>query len=728
MALFLQKIVRNRLIMWKKIFALITILLITVGHKATAQTSVLDIDEELIKKIPPKQFAKYGDLYYRKGDYYLASELYEKALSRDPTRIDVAYKLAMALYKSRDYEKAAKWFKYVKEADPKEYPEASYYYALMLIYQGKYMQAKRALLEFKTKHLNYLKTKNYRKYNFLKKQVEADLKTIAFALKAQKNPLKVDIIHLDSAVNSAYTEMSPLPLSDTELVYASLRADSLIITKKGRTKKIAQAYRIRFYKSHKERGQWFFDGEWNMPWNHSEEHTANGAFNPDKTRFYFTKCLSTDTGYYKCDIYMSEFRDSSWQEPIRLPEPVNHPIYTTTQPTVGILQKGSKKIEVLYFVSDRREQGHRGGLDIWYVYNLGGTWSRPKNLGKTINTPGDEMTPWYDQETQTLYFSSSGHPGMGGLDIFRAKGAANKWAQPQNVGYPINTSTDELYFILNPNRYSGYFVSNRIGIYALKNPTCCDDIWYFEFETKPELIAQIYAYDEADSLRRPLDSVTVYVWLMDSITGRMAQIKTLKTDSPSPIFYKVFPNQQYKFTAERNGYFKQSQWLSTTTKKLRDTFIVAIPLKKLILNKPYTLRNIYYDFDKWDLKPESFPVLDSLAMLLKENPELKVEIRSHTDSRGSDEYNLTLSQKRAESVVKYLVSKGISPERLIAKGYGEKHPIASNDTEEGRAKNRRTEFVIIGKVKINYQDEIFKELDDTRSKQNSPETTNKQNQ
>ncbi len=694
-----------------------------VGQEpGAAGGQVLVLDEEMLKQIPPREFARLGKEMYEKADYYIASELLEYALRRNPTDYETAFLAGMAYYKSRDYRNAARWFYHVAKNAGKDYPEAWYYYALMLIYQGQYTRARGILQEFQKVHLRALKMKSYNAYRKYGALAESALATCEYALAHGRDKPVAKVVHLDTQVNTAYTELSPMPQSDTLLVYASLRSDTIIILKK-KSEKREHRYRIRFYASRRIKDDRFeFLGEWRKDFNEGALHVANGAFSPDGKRFYFTKCARNDTGYYKCDIYVSEYDEERdiWTIPRKLPPPINDPHYTATQPTVGEMRRGSAVVEVLYFVSDRKLPGHRGGYDIWYSYYMRGRWSPPRNLGKNINTPGDEMTPWYDVETQTLYFSSNGHPGFGGLDIFKAQGYANKWTVPQNLGKPINSSYDDLYFVLGPERYYGYFTSNRPGVIALKHPTCCDDIFYFEWLGKPRLYVRLVAYDETDPERKPLDSVEFRVSFIDTITGRLVQIANVRTGEKTYAIQRVYENNQYKFTAVRRGYFSNAKWFSPPPTKKHDTFLVMIPLKPLVMHKPYVLRNIYYDFDKWTLRPESYPVLDSLVQLLKENPELKVEIRSHTDSIGSDEYNLWLSQKRAESVVRYLISKGISPDRLIAKGYGERFPIAPNsingrDNPEGRAKNRRTEFVVIGKINIKYEDEIYQMLEGDNS-------------
>lgn len=700
------------------------VLLCIGGEVARGQTGfyVPEMLEDIITKVPPKYLFRYADEYFEMGDYYTASELYVAGLSREPTNVDAMFKAAMSFWRSRDYSSAEKWFREVLNRAPEAYPEAGYWLALMLQMNGKYHQAKEALTKFEKEYLRIVQRKDYQQFRALSDRSKLLRASLDFAINYKPPSHTPEVIHLGNGVNTAYTEMSPLPLGDSMLVYASLRSDSLIVyNRRGEIKNILQMYRIRFYVSEFAGEMWVFRGEWDTLFNRGEWHVANGAVAPISNDFYFTRCEAREGGRYRCEIWVSKWDTvkKQYKKPEPLPAPVNHPEYTATQPSVGFISKSGQKIEVLYFVSDRPEQGHRGGMDIWFTYRdpRTGEWARIANLGGEVNTAGDEITPWWDPETQTLYFASDGHPGFGGLDIFKVKGSGRSWGALENLGKPINSSADDLYFTLSDDRRTGFLVSNRVGVIALKHPTCCDDIFMVKFPI-PRFILKAIAYDEADSLRKPLDSAFIAIRVLDTVTQSENELAQQMVGGACRCVVKdLLAGQIYKVVAERKGYFSGVQITNVPEKvKEADTVVVMVPLKKLVMHKPYILRNIYYDFDKWTLKPESYPVLDTLVMLLKENSTLKVEIRSHTDSMGSEEYNLQLSQKRAESVVKYLVSKGIDQSRLVAKGYGESQPIAPNslpdgrDNPEGRAKNRRTEFVVIGEVPVRYEDVIYEML------------------
>ena len=374
------------------------------------------------------------------------------------------------------------------------------------------------------------------------------------------------------------------------------------------------------------------------PFNTQPTHTGNASFSSDGKKFYFTRCQIDEKNRMICAIYVSEKRANKWQEPIKLSEDINKPGYTNTQPySVQI-----KKEEVLFFISDR--PGGMGGKDIYAITYKAGRFSDLRNLGNKINTTGNEASPFYDAVNQILYFSSDGWKGYGGLDIYKAKGNLAKWKDAQNAGRPFNSATDDYYFVLDGNKNEGYFVSNRP---QGRNKTgCCDDIYSFKPNT--EKIINTSIENESISKNFQRDSTV---------------IQNADTD--------------------------------------RVDFSAITEIKKIKTSTTYTLNKIYFNYKEFNFMEEGKEELDKLYALLMQHPSYIIELSAHTDNRGSELYNLNLSQKRAESVKKYLVSKGIPEKRLFAKGYGENLPVADNenldgsDYPEGRMKNRRTEFRIL---------------------------------
>ncbi|MEO6302917.1 MAG: OmpA family protein, partial [Bacteroidia bacterium] len=402
-----------------------------------------------------------------------------------------------------------------------------------------------------------------------------------------------------------------------------------------------------------------------------------------------------------CAIYVSEKNGDEWSEPVKLPKNVNNPKFTSTMPS--ITTDPAKGNEVIYFVSNNKEG--RGGLDIWYtVYDKKNkVYKTPKNAGNKINTAQNEITPFFDNETRTLYYSSDGMGGLGGYDVFKAVGDGKKWMSTENIGQPLNTGADDIYYTISPNREEGFLVSNRKGGNALKNSTCCDDIYTYKLSEyiRINLVGNV---GEMIDPNTAIPQATVEVYLVDKKTQEKFLVKIVESDKLGNFKTTVEANQDYFLIIKKNDF------LGTTADVTTKAITISQDITKNVLlakkpKEPIRIPNIQYEFDKSNILEVSKIAIDTTVLSLMEaNPEVIIEIQSHTDSKGSDKYNEKLSQQRAESVVNYLISKGIKPERLKAKGYGESKPISPNenadgsDNPEGRAQNRRTDFKIIGVI------------------------------
>jgi outer membrane protein OmpA-like peptidoglycan-associated protein len=384
-------------------------------------------------------------------------------------------------------------------------------------------------------------------------------------------------------------------------------------------------------------------------------------------------------------------------------------------------------MEVLYFVSNR--PGGRGGLDIWYtIYDpKRNDYRQPRNAGNKINTPGDEMTPFYDHSTRTLYFSSNGHQGLGGFDIFKSMGELRKWISPVNAGYPLNSSYDDLYFGISKNREDGFLVSNRPSQGSFRNPSCCDDIYQYRWTdfVRVAVKGTVYPAEAAklgknldqekllamkDSIK-PLAKAVLSLYMIDPKTKEKVFIDRDTSDENGGYYFDLQPEKDYKFEMEGAQYFNEQ--INISTAGVNFTYTIEMPpiWVNILNDKPIVLKNVYYDFDKADLSATAKKAIDStLYELMMKATDIIVEVGAHTDSLGNYEYNRKLSQDRADNVVKYLVSKGISKKRLVAKGYGASKPVAPNfkpdktDNPEGRDKNRRTEFRVIGTLSSQMED------------------------
>jgi outer membrane protein OmpA-like peptidoglycan-associated protein len=332
-----------------------------------------------------------------------------------------------------------------------------------------------------------------------------------------------------------------------------------------------------------------------------------------------------------------------------------------------------------------------------------GRFSKIKNLGPEINTPGDELFP-YVAEDQKLYFASDGHPGYGGLDLFVVK-RQNGRTVIENLGQPINSNGDDFaIFLFSADR--GFFASNRDGGKG------DDDIYTFINEDPDLKVVNYYLHGityTPDKTGKLQVLPNTKVSLLDE-RGELMQDYTSGDDGKFQ--FRVYENENYNLVAENSGYLVKRQSYSTkgkavdpsTLKELvtNITLDTMMVLDKIEINKVFVLDNIYYNFARWEIRPDAAKELDKLVQLLQDNLEINIELSSHTDSIDTEAYNLQLSQKRAESAVQYLIQHGIAPNRLVAKGYGESKPIARNtnpdgtDNPVGRQKNRRTEFKILG--------------------------------
>ena len=658
------------------------------------------------------------------GDFYGAIAWYRKALEKsEATKIspeqhfNVVNRLADLNRTIRNYPVAANYYKQLYSGRSSEYPQARFYLGLMLQQTGQYDSALKVM-----KAVN----KHYQGPNkrVVKKRTEVAIKGCKKALKrnAADDKRKTSINHLNADINSAYTELSPTFKGDSTLLYASRKADSIIEVQRGQ--KVAS--KTRFYIAQKQASGWQHQGPW-KPFNDESYNVGNGSFSPNGEYFYFTRCQLNNNKKMRCKLYVSQKKDDNqWAKPEELPNPINKAGISSTHPSLGTMKKGRREKTIIFFTSNR--EGGKGGKDIWYTSydKRRDQYANPRNAGRKVNTLGDEVTPYFDDKLGRLYFSSNGHPGYGGLDVFRVpfEGGRTR-AKPKNLGEPVNSPADDLYYTKNPQG-EGFLVSNRNGVIALKHPTCCDDI--FALQMPKEYVKTISGVITLRQRNGDDTSITTNGEETVRDTGRsvvsiyeneitdsggkrtlIAQDTLTKEDSGQYQFNleEQEGEDSLSLTVNKESYYREDS--DTFTRKEltekgnhRDLSLKPIP------KEPIVIPNIYYAFDKAKLKPQSKPVLDTtLLSLLENNPKLILEIRSHTDSVGSNRYNQELSQERAQSVVDYLVDKGVDRKRLKAKGFGESKPIAPNtnpdgsDNPEGRQKNRRTEFRVIGEIKGN---------------------------
>jgi outer membrane protein OmpA-like peptidoglycan-associated protein len=692
---------------------LITTILLILG----TSWQLFSQPSETMKYLNPWQIKSFAKNSERLGDIYSAIDYYEALYKRKPDDNETAFKLGQLYQQSRNYPMAQEYYSKVYDADKKAYPEALFYRGLMKKMTGDYAGAREDFQQF-TKLTKGTIANDY------KNKVKNEIKGCDLADKLKEKPLDVFVLHLDTSINKAHVEMSPFPLKGDEIMYASLRENKLVYVDANNDSAKMPVRQI--YLAKKSGQKWNFENLFKGPINEEGVNVCNPALSPEGNRLFFNKCYPNWKNKMVCAIYLSEKVNDKWSEPVKLGNGINDSKYTSTQPTVGIDSKTQN--EVLYFVSDR--EGGKGGLDIWYsVYNAKkNEFKLPKNAGSKINTPEDEMTPFYDVETHTMYFSSNGWPSIGGMDIFKTQGELTQFSTPENIGFPINSSVDDIYYVVSKSRDGGFFVSNRKGTVALLNETCCDDIFEYRWADfiNVAVTGKIYAIKDSsiyDQLEKQLD-VNNYIADIDSVSEKVNLlpnqrvdlylvqdnherifIKSTTTNDNGEYFFNLEPKKNYKIVVDNYGLFNKELSVTTTNVTHSDTLHADAMYINIIPLEPVVIKNIYYEYNKWNLTDSSKTILDNTILkIMMDNPRIVVEISSHTDSVSGEEYNMKLSQKRAESAVNYLIDKGIDKERLVAKGYGKSKPIAPNtnpdgtDNPDGRQKNRRTEFKIIGSL------------------------------
>lgn len=430
-------------------------------------------------------------------------------------------------------------------------------------------------------------------------------------------------------------------------------------------------------------------------------HNGPAVFDENRNTLYFTRTRmvkvklvpvnSDPTSWYnrygnaeyvnRLELFSSQYVNGKWTEaqPFAYNNAENYSVGHAALSPDG---------SILYVVSDK--PGGFGDADLYYcTRNPDGSWSEPVNAGPTVNSAGKEVFP-YVAPDGTLYFSSDGHPGMGGLDLFKSTGQRSDWTLPENLRSPLNSSHDDFSLILTPTGEEGYLASNREGGKG------SDDIYSFNWAPPTNLILQVNTFERLDDGNVVPLGQTRVVETLDN--GQLEG--DLLTDAAGVVYSAARCDQQYLISVTKDGYFANNVRASTPVCTTRhDSLSVDVVLDRIVIAKPIVLENIYYDFDKWNIRPDAAIELDKLVKVLNDNPRISIELGSHTDCRGTTPYNAHLSQKRAESAVAYIISRGIDAKRITAKGYGESVPVNNcvdnaECTEEQHQMNRRTEFKV----------------------------------
>jgi len=630
-----------------------------------------------------EDFKATADKSFKNKNYYEAAYYYKKAAERmnltpkgiripfqeasvkkvaepKPAEVNyIAYQLADSYRGYENYLEAEGWYYKIINANAEaEYPLARLWYGVCLRANQHFDEAIQQLSQF---------VKNYHGDSKNIEMANKELANCHFAQDQYQYPILVDVGKMKGEWNSDGSNYA-LIQKDNNFMFTSSR---LVKNNNKHLNKVysyasnaAKPVAINF-KNSNDKG----DVEYGTP-----------ALDPTGSKLFVTRWFKVGSKTEHA-IYRSDFKNNEWGPLVKLSSNVNLEGFNAIQPFVTADGKH------LYFVSDK--PGGQGGDDIWVSdLDAEGNAVNSVNLGSTINTPLDEQAPYYDELNKRLVYSSKGMTGLGGFDLFTSAGNLGYWGKPKNMGYPINSAKDDLYYSLdasNPNKF--YISSDR-------QSDCCLEV--FQAYDKRFILSGMVI--DCDT-HKPLPGVKVT--FIDSLTKETLKEVTVGKDAKYT--FAVNTNRPYNLMLEKTGYFTKVVPVPQPGNKLKNDTLYSpdLCLQAFEVNKPIVIKNILYDFNSADLRPESKTVLNSLATILKDNPKIKIELASHTDSIGSDAYNNNLSQMRAQSCVDYIVSNGISTDRIFAKGYGKTKPIAPNsnpdgtDNPDGRQLNRRTEFTVL---------------------------------
>lgn len=510
-------------------------------------------------------------------------------------------------------------------------------------------------------------------------RVQKNIENAKFRIHALANPLDIKPKHLGGKVNTVYNDYFPALSADAQTLVYTIELPQ---TKNNPLLPYTQEDIFITYRN-----------DPHSPWQQARSigaavNTMNNEGAPfitaDGSKLLYTSCTCPDGLIRCCDIYYVELDQApNYGFPKKMASPVNSE-YWESQPCL------SADNRTLYFVSNR--QGGFGGKDIWYcTRNDNGTWNGPFNLGPEINTSGNETSPFIHADNSTLYFCTDARVGMGGQDIFVTHNVNGKWTEPKNLGYPINTRFDETRLavpvfgstaIIASNRDTALTGETSIDLYEISLPQ--------PLQPHRTIFVQGTVYDNAT--KEPLKS---QFQLVNINTGDTLQTAFTEPKQVNILLYLPI-GYDYALNVSADGYMMNSKHFSL--KDIPDgveRFDIDVPMEKITAGTTIVLNNIFFETDKYDLRRESDYELGRLIKFLNDNPKIKIEIGGHTDNTGSEQHNRLLSQNRANSIVTYLISKGIAPARLTSRGYGSSSPAAPNDTPENRAKNRRTEVKVV---------------------------------
>ncbi|NOQ26289.1 MAG: OmpA family protein [Bacteroidales bacterium] len=663
--------------MRRLLFCFVTLLLIPIY--SVAQYNYTTSNKRAIKSYEEALHS------FTRMDYTTAIDLMQKAIKYDNKFVEANIVLAEIYIEKGERVNALVSFKNAISIDPEFYRGIYFSLAQLEMLENEFESAKLYL----EKYLSY---KNLKPVSI--SQAKRKLESCNFAIKAIKNPVPFNPINLGENINTEYDEYWPTLTADEQTLIITrlipkdlgkeLVSNNENITEKEMTptnqKVLPDFNKVQedFYISVKENDFWTKAINVGKPLNTKGNEGAQTIL-VDGRVMYFTACNRKD-GKGRCDIYQSHKVNGEWNTAVNLGAPVNSENWEA-QPSI------SPDGKTLYFVSNRK--GGYGQKDIWMsIIMKDGRWSKPINLGENVNSVGQEQSPFIHPDNRTLYFATDGKIGMGGFDLYKvSKNDDGTWSKPINLGYPINTASDEIGLIVNAQGNKAFFSSDRLNNKGR-------DIFEFELykEARPTPVSyikgKVYDSENKNKLKANFELISLE-------TNEI--IMQAESDPNTGEFLVCIPSDiDYALNVSKDKYLFYSDNFSLKgVYDILDPFLKDVPLNPIKPGQKIVLHNIFYASDSFELMDKSVAELTKLLEFMNKNIGLKIEISGHTDNIGTSEYNINLSNNRAKSVYDYLVEKGISAKRLSFKGYGESQPLSTNETESGKSENRRTEIKII---------------------------------
>jgi outer membrane protein OmpA-like peptidoglycan-associated protein len=598
-----------------------------------------------------------------------AEENLMKAKKYDPNFVEVYFILSVIYEEKKETEPAIENLKKVVELNENFFPDVLFFLGKLEFSAGKYDDA--------FAHFNrYAAQKGLSDERY--QQLELLMQSCEFAKKAVASPVKFEPVNLGPGVNTYMGEYFPCITADDQ---------TLLFTRQIEVDPSRGSIQEDFFVSKIKEGVWQ-KGTGISTRINTQYNEGAPSLSPDGQVLIFVACEvggeygEGRNGVGSCDLFITYKYGDEWDFPSNIGEPVNtgqwesQPSYSNDGKTLFFVRAvpeiipGVKNSDI--FISELDKKGN---------------WSKPQKLGTNINTPYMESSVLIHPDGQTLYFSSNGHPGMGGQDIYMVrKGTDGKWGKPVNLGYPINTNSDENSLLVSSNGSVAFFASDRPGGYG--------GLDLYSFEMPEEVRPQVTTYMKGvvfDSETK--DKLEAKFELTDLQTGEVV-VTSFSNPGNGEFLVAIATNRDYALAVEKQGYKFYSKNFSLTAKtENTEPYLMDIPLDPLSSDGGVTLENVFFDLNSANLRKESYYELDKLVDLLNKNPAYKAEIMGHTDNRGVKKDNQLLSENRAKSVMDYLVSKGIDKKRLTSAGYGDTKPVVADaQTEEEHQKNRRTEY------------------------------------